>query len=622
MYKGFVKGVFVVFTIAILCASYFAAVGVVYGGDDNGCCCDGGYALSYVGRDYTTKGNWIESGYGDCGYALPYAEPNEREVAIGETTAINFTDTEFWWRTPWSVLPADPNWMFYPYQDYLGGYNILEYEIIGPEGPPRPLANSSGSCYRPTWYNGSLINVTINVSGDYRLALYFLDWEKPKIIMNVTVSSGGASETVTLGEGIPGNYFYNGLAGGVYAIFDVHSDDNITITIEKGNGDGAILSGVFLDEIAPVSGVSFVGLDRETMGNWRGVYGGAYYLLAGFNAPAVGDNTFDYSYDETNMAGLYVVSDGVVQYAADDAKCFGEYPFIGRYAAYAWADKTFDSYDTSRVLTYPTVRFYYGYPPTLNEKIYGVWDSGEFGWFLNYFIIKLKIPEGKYLLSLYVMDLEGYGRSETIEIWDENMTAMLDSQYINASEINDGVYVQWYVEGSSVINIKVIADQGNLNSFVNGIFLNCICSYDGKTIGFWKNNIRKAISDRTKGIQVSREEILDALREINATYGEDSSWGFSWLTFKGSDQEILKDAYKILRFRHQARSMEAKARAQILALLLTTTHFEEDGCWIWVPCYEDGKAAIAAEWINLILTEYKNGNYEVAKDLADYINNL
>jgi len=95
------------FIIAIFCVSLFVAVGAAYGrgdkDDSDGCCCDCcSGALAYVGRDYATKGNWTERGYGDCGYALPYAEPNEKEVAVGETAAVNLTDmeTEFWWRTP------------------------------------------------------------------------------------------------------------------------------------------------------------------------------------------------------------------------------------------------------------------------------------------------------------------------------------------------------------------------------------------------------------------------------------------------------------------------------------------------------------------------------------------
>ena len=43
----------------------------------------------YVGRDWTTKGNWVEAGYGDCGYILPYAEVKSKEIAIGEEILIN-----------------------------------------------------------------------------------------------------------------------------------------------------------------------------------------------------------------------------------------------------------------------------------------------------------------------------------------------------------------------------------------------------------------------------------------------------------------------------------------------------------------------------------------------------
>lgn len=72
------------------------------------------------------------------------------------------------------------------------------------------------------------------------------------------------------------------------------------------------------------------------------------------------------------------------------------------------------------------------------------------------------------------MDFGRLGRSEIIEIWDESMTTLLDSQHITGSEITEGIYVQWFVMGPRTINIKVIADPGNLNSFIDGIFLNCV----------------------------------------------------------------------------------------------------------------------------------------------------
>jgi len=70
--------------------------------DDDCCCCEQG-TFFYVGRDLTTRGDWIERGYGECGYILPYAEVKGREVAIGETTGIGELAHESWWREPWSI---------------------------------------------------------------------------------------------------------------------------------------------------------------------------------------------------------------------------------------------------------------------------------------------------------------------------------------------------------------------------------------------------------------------------------------------------------------------------------------------------------------------------------------
>jgi len=184
-------------------------------------------------------------------------------------------------------------------------------------------------------------------------------------------------------------------------------------------------------------------------------------------------------YDETNFpSGNYTVSEGACQFAADDARTYGEYPYIGQYAAYTWSRPPEETASDPRVLVYPEDKIYYGYPPTpLNGRIYGQWDAGEMGQPLNYFIMNLTIPNGIFIFSVYVMDFANAGRSETIEIWDKSMT-ILDSQYINSSEINNGTYIQWYVKGPTVINIKTIADPGKLNCFIDGIFLNCASLHD------------------------------------------------------------------------------------------------------------------------------------------------
>lgn len=587
-------------------------------------CGNGPLDFSYVGRDLITQGNWIASRYGDCGYALPYATPPLKEVAVGETTGIGESAHEYWWREPWSV----PGEKYYAYEDYLGGLYILEYNITGPEGPPRALVDNDTDYYRPSWYcHDSTITVTLNgISGNYNLSVYLLDWDAPtgglRRKLEVNVTSGGNSDAVTLGTTFPENF-----AAGTYAIFEVNSDGTIKIEVTKLGGKNATLSGIFLDSVSDaLTGVRFVELDRGTKGNWRSVYGSSYYLLSGFNVPAsnVSHSPINKGYDVTNIPlGDYDVSAGVCQFAADDARTYGPYGdtgYIGQYSAYEWSRPVDQTNSDSRVLIYPVNRTYIGYPPTpLNGRIFGAWDSGEMGWPLNYFIIELKIPEGKYILSIYAMDFSYTGHSETIEIWDELMTTKLDSQYIEADKINNGIYVQWLVSGERIINIKVIADPGKLNSFIDGIFLNCL-GYCGKTPGFWKNNIRKALEGRERGTQVSKQSIINALDTITISYGDGSIWDFDWLTFEGTDAQKLNQALDILQY--NGNDMEAKARRQILALLLTTTHYGGQLDILLIGWYDGGIAKTLIGWITTILNEYNAENYEVAKDLADYLNNL
>jgi len=433
--------------------------------------------FGYVGRDLTTLGNWTDQEYGDCGYALPWGTPNKTEVAVGITTGIGESAHEFWWREPWSV----PGEKYYAYEDYLGGLLILEYNITGAVGPPRALVDNDTDYYRPSWYgNDSSITVTLSgIAGDYNLSIYFLDWDAPggglQRNLKVNVTSSGDWDTVTLG-----NTFIENFAAGTYAIFEVESDGTIKIEVVSLGWNGAVISGIFLDSVSgPLTGVTFVGTDRFTKGNWRSSYGNDYYLLAGFNAPAsnVSYMPIDKAHDVTNIPlGSYTVSSGVFQFAADDARTYGGYPYIGQYAAYEWIDNSTAAALDTRVLIYPKDKIYYGYPPTpLDRRYYGQWDSGEMNGLLNYFTMNLSIPEDRYIFSIYAADFEQMGRSETIEIWDSSMTTLLDSQHITSAEINNGIYVKWLVQGPRNIIIKVIADPGNLNSFIDGIFLNCLC---------------------------------------------------------------------------------------------------------------------------------------------------
>jgi hypothetical protein len=438
--------------------------------------------VTYVGRDDVTEGNWIGH-YGSCGYALPYTCLKYTEVETGETTGICgcLSSARYWWSEPWSV----PGPKYYPYMDYLGGQQVIDYEITGAQGAPRALVDANSIYYRPSWYcNDSSITITLSgITGSYNVSIYFLDWNAPvgglQRQLSVNVTSNGYWDATTLGTTFPDNF-----AAGTYAIFRVNSGGLITIKVTNlgAKEQSAVMSGIFLDHVSgPVTGVSFVGFDHKTKGNWRPTYGKDYYLLPGFNVPLnnVPYTPINKAYDKTSIpAGNYTVSSGACQYAADYARAYGVYPFVGQYSAYTWTDNSTVAASDTRVLIYPKSRIYYGYPPTpLDGRIYGQWDSGELNGPLNYFTMTVEIPKGKYIFSVYAMDLERISRSETIQIWDSSMTTLLNSQHISGGDINNGIYVQWAVSGRTTINIKVIADPGNLNCFINGIFLDCARCY-------------------------------------------------------------------------------------------------------------------------------------------------
>ena len=78
-----------------------------------------------------------------------------------------------------------------------------------------------------------------------------------------------------------------------------------------------------------------------------------------------------------------------------------------------------------------------------------------------------------------------------------------------------------------------------------------ICMH-GKSPGFWKNNIRKALEGRESGTQVSKQSIINALDAITIAYGDGSIWDFDWLTFEGTDAEKLSQASVILDYGGQS----------------------------------------------------------------------
>lgn len=183
--------------------------------------------------------------------------------------------------------------------------------------------------------------------------------------------------------------------------------------------------------------------------------------------------------------------------------------------------------------------------------------------------------------------------------------------YVVEEEMPEG----WY----SVMPASVEVDLDAGDS-VNVTFGNYACNPAGLSKGFWKSNIKKWLVKDGKGTQVDLEDIEQYLWSINETYGQD----FDFLNFTNTtDDAHLWKAYEILDI-PDSSNMTMKAQAQILALLLTAEHiegYEESGVQIpdmgWGYCYTGSMDGAIAEILDL----YSDGEYELAKDLADYLNN-
>ncbi|MFP4169718.1 MAG: SdrD B-like domain-containing protein [Methanomassiliicoccales archaeon] len=157
----------------------------------------------------------------------------------------------------------------------------------------------------------------------------------------------------------------------------------------------------------------------------------------------------------------------------------------------------------------------------------------------------------------------------------------------------------------------------------NVTFGNFICGPPGHTIGFWKENARKNLAGWTNGIQVTKEEYIDYLYKINETYGDDHEWlNFSDLGFPTNHDKLSKAYGTMSGFDHS--NMTLKARAHILSLLLTEQMYGEDysGAWVHIPCGDDPFTGTMREAIQQIFEWYGAGEYEQAKDAADFLNNL
>jgi len=641
-------------------------------------CCQSANAqcsVQWFAEDTNTQGDWFNNPvgspigvYGCYAYILPGGE--EYEAVIGVPVADFSVPDDFNLLDPstWSLLSQfgwtntqinglvhiynDPCVQTPPYLDeYCSQSPEVTYHAKGTEfclPAPRELLNIEGDTTydRATcWFAGSSnfpgpITLTLDLNpGTYLLSLYILDYDGNARRQTIEVSTDPPSDSNTVNV----DWAFD---DGRYENFFVHlaTDANVVVTITKTAGANAVLSGVFLSSTSETptdplqNEIRWVSEDSATHGDWMETYGDLGYIKCGWDlpqtAPGPAHLTWSDANDHNSPAITYSAITALYPWTNTSSwlECI-QYPVF----EWQWHDGFHSSQTEPREVYYPLG------DGDGNHWRLACWDDGgERCQPTNgYMDFHLTFPDGMYLLSLYAYDYERTSRqSQKYEIYDETGTILLASRQISdPCDFDEGIYEIFKVEappeGCNLI-ARVYNDAGhptpNINVLLSGIFVDRVETVCGKTIGFWKTNAAKILDILNGKPQITRTRYLRLLNcvvdryaprindwynnavrlgdwRIEAPYNNyDINWAYIWLSY-GKTQPALK-----------ANDAKVKARAQLLALMLTACHKGSDytDAWFSVPGY--GGPMPISDWIRQVIRRYNAGQYKAVYKIAVYLN--
>jgi len=204
----------------------------------------------------------------------------------------------------------------------------------------------------------------------------------------------------------------------------------ITLTVNDGQGDLATTSTNVT--VSPAASATLIATDTTTEGNWIGTYGNQGYDV-------VGSSTSIPAYATVTPTGQSTLTWAA---STTDPRALQNAGGIGRVAA--------------------------------------AWDAS------TSFSVAVNLTDGQaHNLTLYAVDWDNAGRSEQIQITDAATGAVLDTQTV--SSFSGGVYVEWKVSGSVVIQVTGLAGS---SAVLSGLFLDAraaaiLVGNDSTTQGSW-----------------------------------------------------------------------------------------------------------------------------------------
>jgi len=295
-----------------------------------------------------------------------------------------------------------------------GSTSIPAYATVTPTGQstltwaagttdPRALQNVGGAGRVASAWDSST---------SFTVAVNLADGQAHNLsLYAVDWDSAGRSEQIQITDAATGVVLdtetVSSFSGGVYLHWKVTG--SVVIQVTNLAGPNAVLSGLFLDASATAV---LVGRDSTTQGSWLGAYGAQGYDLAGVAATV------------PSYAAVAFTGQSTLTWADSPAQPqFLQVPDHTGGLAYAW------------------------YSPTS-------------------FSVNVKLTDGQaHDISLYAVDLDDEGRSEQIELTNAATGAVLDTETV--SSFSGGVYLEWRVTGSVVIQVTNLAGS---DAVISGLF--------------------------------------------------------------------------------------------------------------------------------------------------------
>jgi hypothetical protein len=278
-----------------------------------------------------------------------------------------------------------------------------------------PQTGSGAGRLATTWFTSSSFAMDINLTDGslHQVALYAMDWDegmRSETIQIIDANSGAQLDTRSISSFVDGIYLIWNMSG--------HVRVNVTYT----GGSNAVVSGIFFASTGTVAtpapnpaasnaSAAFLKLDATTEGGWQGNYG-----VDGYSIP--------------------FGSQKLPSYAAFTMQ---------NQSSWTWMAATSD-------------------PRALST---GAGTAAATTWYCSpAFSFDVNMTDGKtHQFSMYALDWDFRGRSETVQITDANTGWVLDTE--NVTNFTNGVYLAWNITGH--VKVNVTGNSGP-NAVISGVF--------------------------------------------------------------------------------------------------------------------------------------------------------